>query len=105
MVRPPTFDWIALRRCAIARLIYVCVYCLDSTLNFDPDSVYDQNRRSLFKRLKIFAIIKQPFDREEGVMYLSVSTCLAARRREFSYSRTSGNHPDLYNETTIISVS
>ena len=36
---------------------------------FDPNRVYDQNRRRLFKRLKIFTIIKGSFDWREGVTY------------------------------------
>lgn len=63
-----------------------CSTCLrvcyqNPTLIFDLERAHDQNRRRLFKRLKIFTIINQTFDREEGVIQTSASTCLAAHSR------------------------
>ena len=57
------------------------VCCQDPTLIFDLERAHDQNRRRLFKRLKFFTIINQTFDREEGVIQTSASTCLAAHSR------------------------
>lgn len=46
---------------------------------FDPNRVYDQNRRRLFKRLKIFTIINGSFDWGEGVTYSLARASLQVR--------------------------